>query len=91
MLAPKLFLTISKTFLQTRKRWVQFPPFPMEESQIENQLNDLQTDETELDAVLAKYDLDESLEAQYNSLENRFRDLQLAYQTLLNTRKYLNG
>jgi hypothetical protein len=63
----------------------------MEESQIENQLNDLQTDETELDAVLAKYDLDESLEAQYNSLENRFRDLQLAYQTLLNTRKYLNG
>jgi hypothetical protein len=63
----------------------------MEESQIENQLNDLQTDETELDAVLAKYDLDEALEAQYNALENRFRDLQLAYQTLLNTRKYLNG
>jgi hypothetical protein len=63
----------------------------MEESQIENQLNDLQTNESELDEVLAKYDLDEALEAQYNSLENRFRDLQLAYQTLLNTRKYLNG
>jgi hypothetical protein len=63
----------------------------MEESQIENQLNDLQTDENELDAVLAKYDLDEALEAQYNALENRFRDLQLTYQTLLNTRKYLNG
>ena len=63
----------------------------MDESQVEAQLNDLQTDETELDAVLAKYDLDEALEAQYNSLENRFRDLQLAYQTLLNTRKYLNG
>jgi hypothetical protein len=63
----------------------------MDESQVEAQLNDLQTDETELDAVLAKYDLDEALEAQYNLLENRFRDLQLAYQTLLNTRKYLNG
>jgi hypothetical protein len=63
----------------------------MDESEIETQLNDLQTDESELDEVLAKYDLDEALEAQYNSLENRFRDLQLAYQTLLNTRRYLNG
>jgi hypothetical protein len=63
----------------------------MDESEVENQLNDLQTDEAELDEVLAKYDLDEALEAQYNALENRFRDLQLAYQTLLNTRKYLNG
>jgi len=63
----------------------------MDESEVENQLNDLQTDETELDEVLAKYDLDEALEAQYNHLENRFRDLQLTYQTLLNTRKYLNG
>jgi len=63
----------------------------MDESEVESQLNDLQTDESELDAVLAKYNLDEALEAQYNSLENRFRDLQLAYQTLLNTRRYLNG
>jgi hypothetical protein len=63
----------------------------MDESEVENQLNDLQTDETELDAVLAKYDLDEALEAQYNALESRFRDLQLIYQTLLNTRRYLNG
>ncbi|HEY9893725.1 MAG TPA: hypothetical protein V6D37_18400 [Candidatus Sericytochromatia bacterium] len=63
----------------------------MEESQIENQLNDLQTDESELDEVLAKYDLNEALEAQYNALENRFRDLQLTYQTLLNTRRYLNN
>jgi hypothetical protein len=63
----------------------------MDESEVEAQLNDLQTDESELDAVLAKYDLDEALEAQYNALENRFRDLQLAYQTLLNIRRYLNG
>jgi hypothetical protein len=63
----------------------------MDESEVENQLNDLQTDEAELDEVLARYDLDEALEAQYNALENRFRDLQLAYQTLLNTRRYLNA
>ncbi len=63
----------------------------MDESQIETQLNDLQTDETELDEVLARYDLDDALEAQYNHLEDRFRNLQLTYQTLLNTRKYLNA
>lgn len=63
----------------------------MDESQIETQLEDLQTDESELNEVLARYDLDEALEAQYNALENRFRDLQLTYQTLLNTRKYLNN
>ena len=62
------------------------------DEQISNQLNDLQTDENELDEVLAKYDLDEALEAEFNDLENRFRSLQLHYQTLLNTRKYLiNG
>ena len=64
----------------------------MDESQLESQLQDLQTDEKELDEVLAKYYLDEALEAEFNDLENRFRNLQLAYQTLLNTRKYLiNG
>ena len=63
----------------------------MDESQIETQLNDLQTDENELDEVLAKYDLDDALEAQYNHLEDRFRNLQLTYQTLLNTRRYLNN
>ena len=63
----------------------------MDESQLESQLQDLQTDENELDEVLAKYDLDEALEAEFNDLENRFRNLQLHYQILLNTRKYLNA
>ena len=63
----------------------------MDESQLESQLNDLQTDENELDEVLAKYDLDEALEAEFNDLENRFRNLQLHYQTLLNTRRFLNN
>jgi septation ring formation regulator EzrA len=64
----------------------------MDESQIESQLQDFKTDEKELEEVLSRYDLDEALEAEFNDLENRFRNLQLAYQTLLNTRKYLiNG
>ena len=63
----------------------------MDESKLDTQLNDLQTDEAELDEVLARYDLDDALEAQYNHLEDRFRNLQLSYQTLLNTRRYLNG
>jgi hypothetical protein len=48
---------------------VKILPFPMDESQLESQLNDLQTDENELDEVLAKYDLDEALEAEFNDLE----------------------
>jgi hypothetical protein len=63
----------------------------MDESKLDTHLEDLQTDETELEAVLAKYDLDDALEAQYNHLEDRFRNLQLTYQTLLNTRRYLNN
>ena len=62
------------------------------DEQISNQLQDFKTDEKELEEVLSRYDLDEALEAEFNNLENRFRNLQLAYQTLLNTRKYLiNG
>lgn len=63
----------------------------MDESQLDAQLEDIKTDESELDEVLARYDLDEALEAQYNALEDKFCNLQLTYQTLLNTRKYLNA
>lgn len=63
----------------------------MDESTLNTHLEDIKTDETELDEVLVRYDLDDALELQYNALENRFRDLQLTYQTLLNTRRYLNN
>jgi hypothetical protein len=63
----------------------------MDESKLDTHLEDIKTDETELEEVLAKYDLDDALEAQYNHLEDRFRNLQLTYQTLLNTRRYLNN
>lgn len=63
----------------------------MDESNLENHLETIKTDQAELDDVLAKYDLDDALEAQYNHLEDKFRNLQLTYQTLLKTRKYLNA
>jgi hypothetical protein len=61
------------------------------DEQFEAQLNDFKTDENELEDVLSKYDLDESLEAEFNALDARFLELQISYQTLLNTRRFLNG
>jgi hypothetical protein len=61
------------------------------DEQFEAQLNDFKTDENELEEVLTKYDLDEALEAEFNALDSRFRELQISYQTLLNTRRFLNG
>jgi len=61
------------------------------DEQFEAQLNDFKTDENELEEVLTKYDLDECLEAEFNALDARFRELQITYQTLLNTRRFLNG
>jgi hypothetical protein len=61
------------------------------DDQFEAQLEDFKTDENELEEVLSKYDLDESLEAEFNVLDARFRELQISYQTLLNTRRFLNG
>jgi hypothetical protein len=65
-------------------------PFPMDE-QLSNQLNDFKTDEKELEEVLSKYDLDEALEAEFNAIESHFQQLLISYQTLLNTRRFLNN
>ncbi len=61
------------------------------DEQISNQLNDFKTDEKELEEVLSKYDLDEALEIEFNVIEAHFQQLLIAYQTLLNTRKFLNN
>jgi hypothetical protein len=61
------------------------------DEQISNQLNDFKTDEKELEEVLSKYDLDEALEAEFNAIEVHFQQLLIAYQTLLNTRRFLNN
>jgi hypothetical protein len=61
------------------------------DEQISNQLNEFKTDEKELEEVLSKYDLDEALEAEFNAIESHFQQLLIAYQTLLNTRRFLNN
>jgi hypothetical protein len=52
-----------------------------------DKLQNLKTDETELEEVLDRYDLDEALEAEFNTLEERFKQLQIRYQSLLNTER----
>jgi hypothetical protein len=57
-----------------------------------DKLQDLKTDETELEEVLDRYDLDEAIDAEFNALEERFKQLQIRYQSLLNTeRLFHNG
>jgi len=61
------------------------------DEQISSQLNEVKTDEKELEEILSKYDLDEALEAEFNAIESHFQQLLIAYQTLLNTRRFLNN
>jgi hypothetical protein len=60
------------------------------DEQISSQLNDFKTDEKELNSVLDQYDLDEALEAEFDAIDAQFRELQILYTSLLNTRKFLN-
>lgn len=47
------------------------------------------TDEQELNQILSKYDLDEQLEQIFNQIDARFNSLEVKYQSLTNTRKFL--
>jgi DNA-binding transcriptional regulator GbsR (MarR family) len=58
---------------------------------ISSQIEDLKTDENELNQVLNQYDLDEDLEAEFDAIDEEFRQLEIIYQSLLNTRKFLNN
>ncbi len=59
--------------------------------ELSNQVESLKTDEDELNEVLDEYDLDESLEAEFDAIDVEFRELQIVYTSLLNTRKFLNN
>jgi phosphopantothenate synthetase len=64
----------------------------MEESNLSDQIDDLKTDEDELNEVINEYDLDESLEPEFDAIDAEFKELQILYTSLLNTRKFLiNG
>ncbi len=57
--------------------------------ELSNEIESLKTDEDELNQVLDEYDLDESLEAEFEAIDAEFRELQIIYTSLLKTRKYL--
>lgn len=69
---------------------MQLPPFPMED-QTKDLIQSLKTDEQELEEVLGKYDLDQFLEDEYNAISDALQQLEIRYQSLLNTRKYLTN
>jgi len=57
--------------------------------ELTNKIEDLKTDEHELKQVLDQHDLDASLELEFNSLDAQFRKLEIIYQSLINTRRFL--
>jgi hypothetical protein len=62
-----------------------------EESQISHEIADYKTDSQQLKSVLDKYDLDESLEHEFNTIDAQFRKLEILYTSLLNTRRFLHN
>ncbi|MBD2525676.1 hypothetical protein [Nostoc sp. FACHB-133] len=58
---------------------------------LNSQIQDAKTDETELNLVLKKYDLDEELALEFSEIDKAFRQLEIKYQSLVNTRKFLNN
>ena len=58
--------------------------------ELDNQIQSAKTDETELNLVLKKYDLDEELALEFSEIDKAFRQLEIKYQSLLNTRKFFN-
>ncbi|MBD2505454.1 hypothetical protein [Anabaena azotica] len=59
--------------------------------ELNRQIEDAKTDQQELNQVLKKYDLDEALALEFNEIDKAFRQLEIRYQSLINTRKFLNN
>lgn len=58
---------------------------------LNSQIQDAKTDEVELKQVLQKYDLDEQLALEFSEIDKAFQQLQIKYQSLVNTRKFFNN
>jgi hypothetical protein len=59
--------------------------------ELKSQIDEFKTDEVELDQVLESYDLDETLEAEFDAISAQFQQLEIKYLSLLNTRKFLQN
>jgi hypothetical protein len=55
----------------------------------DNQAENFKTDESELEDILDSYDLDECLAAEFDAIDAAFKELRIKYQSLLNTRRFL--
>ncbi|MBD2536116.1 hypothetical protein H6G97_45105 [Nostoc flagelliforme FACHB-838] len=69
----------------------QIPVNTTMQDDLSSQIQDAKTDETELNLVLKKYDLDEELALEFSEIDKAFRQLEIKYQSLLNTRKFFNN
>ncbi len=69
----------------------QIPVNTTMQDDLNSQIQDAKTDETELKQVLKKYDLDEELAFEFSDIDKAFRQLEIKYQSLLNTRKFFNN
>ncbi|MBW4549331.1 MAG: hypothetical protein KME25_33720 [Symplocastrum torsivum CPER-KK1] len=61
------------------------------DDQLSNQIEEFKTDEDELAEVLDQYDLDEALATEFDTIDAQFRELQILYTSLLNTRRFLKN
>jgi chromosome segregation ATPase len=59
--------------------------------ELSNQIENLKTDQDELEETLNEYDLDAELEQEFDAIDAEFRELEIVYQSLLNTRRFLNN
>lgn len=57
--------------------------------ELSNQIENFKTDEQELDVILEDYDLDASMNKDFNTIDSEFQKLQIEYKSLLNTRRFL--
>jgi hypothetical protein len=58
---------------------------------LSDQIENFKTDSDELEETLEAYDLDADLEQEFDLIDSEFRQLQITYQSLLNTRRFLNN
>lgn len=54
-------------------------------------IQNLKTDENELEEILEDYDLDQFLEDEFNAIDDAIKQLEIKYQSLMNTRRFLTN
>lgn len=54
-------------------------------------IQNLKTDEVELEEILEDYDLDQFLEDEFNAIDDAIKQLEIKYQSLMNTRRFLTN